>query len=74
MLPVIDSDGNIYFGCKKQYTSQQREPEFICLEPDSKIKWSVEIDINYPTPAIDKQGNLYIVADKNDDGYPYLYL
>lgn len=73
MTPAIDSDGNIYFGCKREYTSQQLDPEFICLGSDSKIKWSITIDINYPTPAIDKFGNIYITANKNDDGYPYLY-
>lgn len=61
IAPIIDSDGNIYFGPKEK-------PQYLyCLYPNSDIKWKYLIQSKWTTgirsiPAIDYNGNIYFIT------------
>lgn len=60
MAPIIDNQGNVYFGCQNNFQSEEIEPEFICLNPQGELKWKLQNQIEYPTASIDKNGNIYL--------------
>ncbi|MBN1782646.1 PQQ-like beta-propeller repeat protein [bacterium] len=67
--PVIGSDGTIYIFIH-QY-------DFYAVNPDGTEKWHAQLDheeeMAFSSPAIDRDGTLYIGAERGDSGFVYCY-
>jgi outer membrane protein assembly factor BamB len=53
--PAIDNNGTIYFG-----GNTIGEDTFFAITPDGSLKWSVDIDWVFPSPAIATDGTIYV--------------
>lgn len=67
--PVIGSDGTIYIFIHQH--------DFYAVNPDSTQKWHAQLDheeeMAFSCPAIDKDGMLYIGAERGHDGFVYCF-
>jgi outer membrane protein assembly factor BamB len=67
MMPVVDSDGNIYI-VGKQNNLNNGMPSLYCLNSDGSVRWAFVYNNPFPLvygadPCIDYEGNIYFALD-----------